>query len=121
MNKETFLGGNFLHGDMRRTMLKVRILRRIKKSSLNAYGILKEMSVNKRTFKFFKNKEEMKNDIYNTIKSLEKSGFIKSSQKTENGRIKQYYKVTAKGDEAMRSAKKVFMENLKKLSSIFKG
>lgn len=105
---------------MRLTMMKIRVLTRVKKSSLNAYGILKEMSANRRSFRFFKNKEKMRNDLYNTIKSLDKSGFIKSTQKTENGRIKQYYKITPKGTSALKSAKKIFMANLKELSSVFK-
>lgn len=119
MPKGTFLGGGILHDDMRRTMLKMRILMRIKKSSLNAYGILKEMSASKRAFRFFKSKNEMRNDIYNTIKSLEKSGFIKSTQKTENGRIKQYYRLTPKGTGAVNSARKMFREHFKELSMIF--
>ena len=111
---------NFLNKDMKKTLLKIHILHRIKRSKVNSYSLLKEISSNSHSGRFFKNKAEIKNEVYNTINSLEKSGYIESSRKVESGRLKNFYAPTEKGTEVLKSAKVIFLKNMKELVLIMK-
>jgi DNA-binding PadR family transcriptional regulator len=111
---------HFLNKDMRNTMLKVFILRRLKKSEANSYALMKEFMARRRFIGKLKVLSEVKNEIYNTIKSLEKSKYIKSSHRIENGRLKNYYTLTAEGKKVLESAKKIFQRNIKEISSLVK-
>lgn len=101
---------------MRRLILQMRILVRIKYGKVYSYALVKELS--SAHFSSFFGKG-IKNDVYNTIKSLEKSGYIRVSVKRDGGRLKKYYTITKKGDEAIRSAMKVQKEAAKVLAKIF--
>ncbi len=109
---------NFLSKDMRKTMLKMFILRRIKKDKVNSYALLKEVSDKVHSKRFFYNSAEVKSELYNTIKSLENSSYIKVSKKIENGRLKNYYALTKEGNNVLESAKKIFVRNIKELTTI---
>jgi DNA-binding PadR family transcriptional regulator len=111
--------GNFFDNEMKSTMLKVRILRRMGKSEVNSYALLKEFTKSGKFSSFFGTSENMKNEVYNTIKSLEKSKYIKSSQKIENGRLKNYYTLTGKGKLVLKSTKHLFQKHLKNLALLF--
>lgn len=119
-------GGNlkeeehFLNKDMRGTLLKMFILRRVSKDKINSYALLKELNTRK-IFKRFSGTSDMKNEVYNAVNSLEKSGYIKASQKIENGRLKNYYTLTKKGDDVLKSAKNIFKKHLQSLSSLLVG
>jgi len=110
---------NFLDKEMKKTMLKIYILRRVKKSKVNSYSLLKEMSGRDGSRRFFDDVKDIKNEVYNTFNSLEKSGYIKASHKVENGRLKNYYTVTKKGIDLLDSAKLVFRSSLVELTKIF--
>jgi DNA-binding PadR family transcriptional regulator len=112
---------HFLNKDMKNTMLKMYILRETAKSDVNSYSLLKQFTAKKRFAKAFSNPAEIKNEIYNTIKSLEKSGYIKSTQKIENGRLKNYYTLTKDGVKILKSAKDIFKEHIKELTSLLNG
>jgi DNA-binding PadR family transcriptional regulator len=109
---------NFLNKDMKKTMLKLRILRRISKSDVNSYALLNELEDHKHFARFFENKTDMKNEVYNTINSLENSAYIKSTKKIENGRLKNYYTLTPKGKFLLKSAAIIFKRNLKDLKEL---
>ena len=68
---------------MMSTMLKLRILRRISKSKTNSYTLLKELMAMRKFEKHLGQSTEIKNEVYNTINSLEKFKYIKSVQKVE--------------------------------------
>jgi DNA-binding PadR family transcriptional regulator len=84
------------------------------------YTLLKEMRKRRRFAKALGGISGMKSTIYNTIKGLEESGYIKAIQKTENGRNKVYYTITGEGKKVLRSAKRLITNHLKELSSILK-
>lgn len=112
---------NVINKSMRNTMLKIFVLRRIGSSKVNSYALLKEFSARTKLSSSFKSAASIKNEIYNTIRSLEKSSYIKSSQKIENGRLKNYYVLTAKGEETLKSAKKIFRKHLGELKILLNG
>lgn len=109
---------SFLSKDMKKTIFKIRLLGRISVSKINSYALLKEYSANKEFVRFFGGEKGIKNEIYNTLNSLEKSNYIKVAQKIEKGRLKNYYTVTKKGTHVLKSAKRVLETNLKVIASI---
>jgi DNA-binding PadR family transcriptional regulator len=109
---------NFLDKDMRSSMLKMFVLRRVSRESANPYTLMKEFAKRRRFRSRFIGRADAKNEIYNTISSLERSGYIKSSQKTENGRLKNYYSLTAKGRKVMASARVLFKRHIKALTTL---
>jgi DNA-binding PadR family transcriptional regulator len=113
------LADNFLSREMSKAMLKIYILRRVKRSKVNSYSLLKEIAANKNSERFFEDKKHIKNEVYNTLNSLEKSNYIKATQKAENGRLKNYYTLTKRGTELLGSARLIFRKNLDELTKIF--
>lgn len=107
---------NFLGTEMRRLILRVRILVRIKAGKVYSYALMKEFSSG--PFSRFMGRN-IKNDVYNTIKSLEQSGYIRMSTKQEGGRPKKYYKLTKKGLVVLKSARGIQKEAAKELSKLF--
>lgn len=101
-------------------MLKLRVLRMIGKKNIYSYAIVKEFSEGKHAKRFFGSKKAIKNEVYNTINLLEKSGCIKLSNKSKSPRIKNYYKITNKGKLALGSIRKVFISSMKEISYVFK-
>jgi DNA-binding PadR family transcriptional regulator len=101
---------------MKSTMLKMFILRRVGNSKANSYAMLKEFRARRGFMKSFGSQSAIKNEVYNTVKSLEKSGYIKSSQKIENGRLKNYYMLTRKGKDTINSASVLFKKHAQQLS-----
>ncbi len=112
---------SFLSRDMKKTVLKIRILGRISAGKVNSYALLKEFSAKGDLARFFSKDGGIKNEIYNTINSLQRSGYIKLSEKLENGRMKHYYTVTRKGRGVLRSAKAVLRSHLEELEDILGG
>lgn len=99
-------------------MLKMFILRRIKNNKINSYALLKEVQGRALRGRFLYNKSEIKSEMYNTIKSLENSNYIKASRKMENGRSKNYYTLTEDGKNVLEKARKTFMQSIKEMASI---
>ena len=109
---------NFARNEVRRTMLKIHILWRLTKSEVNAYSMLKEISEDNFAVSFFTDKRELRDDIYNSLKSLEKSELVVSSPKVEKGRLKQYYQITEKGRQALKSSFIEFQKGVKHLQAL---
>ncbi len=106
----------FMPMEMKRIILKIRLLSRIKSGKIYSYGLLKEF----RDSHFSKMYgPTLKNDIYNTLKALERSNYIKSSSKVSNGKMKNYYTITAGGINAMNSVRKLMMSTVKEADKLF--
>ncbi len=111
----------FVREEMRRIGFKFRILRSIRDpKGTNPYTLWKELE-KKSYFVRFGKKGNLKSEIYNMINSLEKSGHIKSIQKIENGRLKNYYTLTAKGRKVLLSAKGIFKKHFNELDALLEG
>jgi len=109
---------NFLNRDMKSTMLKIFILRKVSHAKANSYAMLKDFKQRRMFMKSYGSATEVKNEVYNTIKSLENSGYIKSSQKIENGRLKNYYMLTPQGKDTLKSAGVLFKKHAQALASL---
>lgn len=110
-------GSNYFTRDMKRMILKMRLMMRIKQGRAYSYGIVKEFG--KGGFAKLMGKS-LKNDIYNTIKSLEIGGYIKETSTIEKGKAKKYYSLTVRGEDIMKSAAKLHKEMLRELSKLFR-
>ena len=103
--------------DMKKMILKMRIMARIKYGKVYSYGLVKEFGDSH----FAKMMgSSLKNDIYNTITSLKKGGYIRESKKIEKGRAKKYYTITRRGESVMKSATLIQKETLREISKLFK-
>ncbi len=109
----------YMTKDMSRIVLKLIMLRRIKKRPVYSYALLKEMNDNVHISHFIKKHGgSIKNDVYNTVKALEKSGYIRTNGKIEKGRFKKYYTITRQGTSALDESRKLFHKSMDELVSI---
>lgn len=109
---------SFLNRDMKKTMLKLAILRRSSKEKVYPYAIVKEFSERRHGAGLFDDGKDIKNGVYNTIKVLENSGYIHLSGQKFGSRAKNYYAITRKGRLVLDSTRRVLAESMKELSSI---
>ena len=110
---------NFVKSDVRKTMLKIHVLWRLTKSETNVYSIFKEIASDKFSASFFSDKRELRDSLYNSVRSLEKSGLVVSSSRVENGRLKQYYRITDKGERVLKSSILEFQKGAKEIKNLF--
>ena len=112
-------GTDFVRSDIRRAMLKVHILWRAANGEANPYSLTKEFGGDKVISSFFADKKELRNDVYNAVRSLEKAGLLVSSRRIENGRLKQYYAITEGGEKVLDSSVKEFLRGSKGVAALF--
>ncbi len=106
----------FYKNEIYSVVLKLIILSKLKKQNPYAYNILTDLKRNSMMKKHFSlTEEKLKNDTYNTIKSLETSGYIKLISSKKN---KKYYEVTKQGDEVLSSIKKIFVKTAREIQEI---
>ncbi len=103
--------------DMKRIILKARILGRIKTGKTYSYALIKEFE-HMGFSKFFG--PALKNDTYNSLKVLEKAGYIKMTAKLDDGKVKHYYSITNSGSVAMKRLGKMMKSTLKEVDKVLK-
>jgi DNA-binding PadR family transcriptional regulator len=108
----------YMNKDMRHMVLKLLILKRIKSGRTYSYALIKEFSNERISGLLQKDHTNVKNDIYNTINALEKSGYIKVKAETGKIRPKKYYTITKSGNAALLQTKRLFMGSMKNLMKI---
>jgi len=101
--------------EMKRVVLKIRVLHRIMAGQIYSYALIKEFE--KLGFGKFIG-PTLKNDTYNVLKSLEKSGYITPITKMEKGRVKIYYSITKRGRVATASLFKLLKKSLSEASGL---
>lgn len=107
----------YMTKDMARIILKLILLHKIQKAEAYSYALIKDFD-NPRISRLLKKSCGVKNDIYNTVKVLEKSGYIRSKAKKEDGRIKKYYYITKEGENAIEESKRLFLRSMRDLMKI---
>lgn len=117
MASETRMYKSAFFNEIKRMRLKMMLLMKIKFGEVYTYGILKDFK--KSGFVDFYG-PSLKNDTYNTIKTLEKAGYIKVSSMLEGGRVKKYYILTKKGNAILSNAKKTMMAAMKEVNRLFR-
>jgi len=107
-----------MNKDMRHMVLKLLILKRIKSGRTYSYALIKEFSNDHISGLLQKEQGSVKNDIYNTINALEKSGYIKVKVESGATRPKKYYTITKSGNSTLLQTKRLFIESMKSLMKI---
>lgn len=108
----------FISRDMRHVILKVKILHCVAKHKTYAYSLIEKFNNSHMQMMLKKSGAALKNDIYNNMKSLERSGYITSKTIVENRKMKVYYTITKKGKEANSQSKALFKNMIKELNDI---
>jgi DNA-binding PadR family transcriptional regulator len=103
--------------ELKRVILKARILGRLKHGKTYSYAMIKEFE-GSGFAEFFG--PTIKNDTYNALGVLIKAGYIKMQPKVEGGKVKNYYALTARGDAALKSIGKLMVRTLKEASRLFR-
>ena len=111
---------HYMNKDMRHMVLKLMLLRKIKGGKTYSYALIKEFGNAKISSLLQKDYGDVKNDIYNTIKVLEESGYIKAKAEMGGTRFKKYYTITRSGRAALAQTKRLFMDSMKGLMQILK-
>lgn len=105
--------------EVKRMVLRFRLLARIKQGRAYPYELIKEFEKN--PFVRSMLGASLKNDVYNILKSLEKAGYIRLEAKMEKGKVKSYYTITRNGERAFRSAIKVMISAAREANREFRG
>ncbi len=117
MDKTSQYASQFMPMELKRVILKIRILGRLKIGDIYSYALIKEFE--KSGFCDFFG-PTIKNDTYNALKVLEKSGYIKMHVKLHGGRAQKYYKITREGSAALKSVGKMMISTMKEANKLFK-
>ena len=112
---------DYLTKDVYHVMLKIALLSRIRKGRCYSYELFRDITKHFNKVKNHKNisfKPNIKNDIYNTISSLENAGYIKAAIKVEGSKVKNYYTITIKGARALDGAKAAFRRTVREVMEL---
>lgn len=64
-------------------------------------------------------REKIKNNVYNTISSLEKDGLLTSTSKPNSGgRQRKYYRLTKKGESALKESHSLVKSMMSEIEEI---
>jgi len=120
MSAKSYIGNPYMTKDMKRQVLKLMVLRRIKAGRAYSYAIIKELGNEHLSMFLKKDTGSVKNDVYNTISVLERSGYIKLSRAAASDGGKKYYRITPKGSTVLTESKRLFLASMKELMKIIK-
>ncbi len=109
----------YMSKEMRRMIFKLMLLSEIKEKKRYPYELIELMADPKKAKFMGSKKSDIKNDIYNIVRMLEKSGYIKLvvSKKRSD---KKYYSITPEGREALVKSKKLMLRYMKELVKLIK-
>ncbi len=100
-----------------RGMLKIMVLVHLKKRGMHPYAMLKHFkSVGIPMFSRIK-----KSDVYNTINSLEREGYVKYRAMKKGEQMQKRYELTAKGIRAMELSKRIRERAMKDLKALIES
>ena len=108
---------DFMPMEAKRVILKIRMLGMIKhEGEIYSYALVKKFTDT--GFAAFYG-PTLKNDVYNAMRVLEKTGYIRMHSKVEKGKVKNYYAVTARGDRIMKGVGKMMLATVKEANKLF--
>ncbi len=110
----------YIDKDMRHIILKLVLVQKISKGPVYSYALISKLNNTRISNLLNKKGMALKNDIYNTLSSLERSGYIKSTSKLEKGKTRNYYKLTPNGKRILNESRTLFMKTMKELINVMK-
>jgi len=118
--KEDNFKTKYMSKEMRRMIFKLMLLSEIKEKKRYPYELI-ELMDDSRKAKFIGSKRsEIKNDIYNIIRGLEKSGYIKLVNSSKNAQDKKYYQITPQGRNALMKSKRLMLKYMRELVKLIR-
>ncbi|MEM3201476.1 MAG: PadR family transcriptional regulator [Candidatus Micrarchaeaceae archaeon] len=106
--------------EMRHLIMRVVLLYKISREKTYAYALIKDL-LRSRHFKHANiDAKVMKYEIYNALKALEKSGYIKPRSSAENGKLKIFYGITPKGRLALSDMSRIWKKTMAEVSKLLK-
>ncbi len=110
----------YMSKEMRRMIFKLILLSEIKEKKRYPYELI-ELMADSRKAKFIGSKRsEIKNDIYNIIRGLEKSGYIRLVGNGKKTQDKKYYQITPQGRDALAKSKRLMLRYMHELVKLIK-
>ncbi len=104
----------YIGKDMMRTIMKLIIMGRIKKSGrIYPYALIKEIRGIKHPM--IRGNPQIKNEVYNTLKALEQAGYVKAAVSGNKAPVKVYYTLTKKGDSTLNETRRLVRETAKSI------
>ncbi|MDE1855788.1 MAG: PadR family transcriptional regulator [Candidatus Micrarchaeota archaeon] len=101
---------------LRKEMLKIIIMNNLSRHSGYPYELLKGIE-SKKIFIF---EGLTKNDLYNSIGSLEKQGFIKSRAVMAGAKLRKHYDLTPKGKKIVAASRKAMVKTFLGMKKMMK-
>ena len=117
MDKSAHFASQFMPMEAKRVIIKLRILGRLKSDKTYSYALIKEFQ--KSGFADFYG-PTLKNDTYNALNVLAKTGYIRMQPKMEGGKVKHYYTITRRGEEALKSVGRMMIGTMKEAGRLFR-
>jgi len=119
MDAKDDFGRTFLNKGVQSMALKLVLLKRIGQSEVYSYALLKELGSKGSILKHLRHHGmDVKNSVYNTVKALEKSGYIRMKARIDGGRLKKYYSITTSGRSVLKQTRRVLISSTKNLMEI---
>lgn len=98
----------YISKDVGKMAIKLIIMIKIKKGITYPYAILKELEGSHIAEAHGLAIGDLKNDVYNTIKALQKEGYIEEVAGTGYSKTRKGYRLTRKGHSALREVKRAW-------------
>ena len=114
------MGRGFMSKGLRQFVIKAILLVKISRKRTYSYELMKELLVTVKARHIDTDMLKLKNEVYNSIASLERAGFIKSSTDSSWGKTRKYYALTPKGRSALRTMRKTIHDTVRGMSQILK-
>ncbi|MCL5412131.1 MAG: PadR family transcriptional regulator [Candidatus Marsarchaeota archaeon] len=99
--------------ELRHVIMKLMLLKQIKSGRTYPYALVKYAASIEMAHGFERTGAARKNDVYNTLASLERSGYIKAKRAVSGGRVKKYYSITPDGSMVLRASAKELMRTIR--------
>ncbi len=110
---------NYMTKDMYHLIMKLVILGSIKRREMYPYELINRVAMHVPKYK--SDKSEIKNDVYNTLAVLERIGYIRLEKKLVEGRVKNFYTITKKGNESLLASKRILADAMVNVTRQLKG
>ena len=110
---------NYMTKDMYHLIMKLVILGSIKRREMYPYELINRVAMHVPKYKG--DKGEIKNDVYNTLAVLERIGYIRLEKKLVEGRVKNFYTITKKGNESLLASKRILADAMVNVTRQLKG
>ncbi|MEM3841294.1 MAG: helix-turn-helix transcriptional regulator [Candidatus Micrarchaeaceae archaeon] len=110
---------HYMTKDMYHMIMKLVILGEIKKKKVYSYELINHVAIH--VPKYRSSKNDVKNDVYNTLAMLEKLGYVSQKKTFYRDRVRNFYTLTKKGAMALAESKKIMSKAMADVTKQLRG